>query len=116
MTEINPRTGKPYSTNPRAVRARKARQLRKSEEANKRQAQEDLKINPENQPIGDNVLTPEQIEINKQGAQTARDIINQGGHVKLFNRPNLKSLAIGTGLLGIEALKILNPFKRSYLY
>ena len=31
-------------------------------------------------------------------------------------RPNLKSLAIGTGLFGIEALKILNPFKPSRLY
>ena len=34
--EINPRTGKPYSTNPRAVAARKKRAARKSAEAQAR--------------------------------------------------------------------------------
>ena len=76
--EINPRTGKPYSTNPRAVSSRRKTQQKKSNAANQRQVEKDLQINPDNQPIGDNVLTPEEIEVNKEGAQKARQIIEEG--------------------------------------
>ena len=80
--EINPRTGKPYSKNPRAVSARRKRQLKVSEAANERQAELDLQ-QPENQPGTGNILTPEQIEINKKGLEEAKKKIREGGTVKI---------------------------------
>tara|TARA_R100000664_G_C2717501_1_gene112071 strand:+ start:382 stop:918 length:537 start_codon:yes stop_codon:yes gene_type:complete len=80
--EINPRTGKPYSKNPRAVNARRKRQLKVSEAANERQAELDLQ-QPENQPGTGNILTPEQIEINKKGLEEAKKKIREGGIVKI---------------------------------
>ena len=80
--EINPRTGKPYSKNPRAVSARRKRQLKVSEAANERQAELDLQ-QPENQPGTGNILTPEQIEINKKGLEEAKKKIREGGAVQI---------------------------------
>ena len=92
--ELFPKDKQQKTQSKRAQSAQRKRQWKKSEAANQRQAEKELQINPENQPISDNVLTPEEIKANREGAKKARQVIEEGGNVQL-DPPNALQIKKG---------------------